>query len=867
MDIMSVLEGAPPRKQTQKPTTELAPELAEPSPSIRPGPTAKPPDAAMGGFRIPVPIRPMARRFAAADDGLPAAPPQAPAAGGAGSNGVGAAASSGSASSAPVGAAAAAASHRSAVGSHPPPVRPPTMGSAEQTGILPAATGAQGFGPPPNPTSTVQVNSEGAMVGLLLDFWTGPATRDPARPVTPPLEELESKLQPSKAGMPGLSGVRGCDVRDTPRRGPKSMAKLKNSRCTVRPERQRVSRGEEVEEVGPEKRARTDKLALGAIYAQLYERVPFTDACEQTLARIFSDKELRVLMGMNKMTINNFNPDTKKYTEKTKQDKIRELIPMIKDAALVLPEEQPRFPAARLRRTDNPAARRSATEGGFKNGKRRRPPMSDATSSGVGADDDAAGSHGSTAARSHKRKRHRASSVAVQGKTTALLLGKRPTVSDELSEQFRNVSLDKLEEQQLVEVRSANGRSWIKALITGIEHPPLNDDGQPMIPPVVSVRCTVPRKRREDGRPHVVQWRGCAQIPPETVIFKDVPSRSSRQVAIPGPRLSNDAASGVVVGLPTTAAPSNRGRRERKIPLRYRGVEWTDMANILLAGSGSDSDDRLSASDTEDESASGDDEVPGGRRRRRRRRRRQRREGPAPAPPAAGEAAAGEAAAGEVAAVGEVAAGEAASAGAGGEQPYVEEEEEEEEELEESWRIRQHYFKEQLAQEQHRQQQLRQRQEEREERERQRRKHAEQQQQQQLLQQQQRQQQQQQRQRQRQRQRQAQPQPPPGHPAPGGALLQPTAGPLLPTLGGGPIRPAPMPLHPAIMPSETRARPEVAGSVDGNGRGGGGGGGSVASGMVQGSPGFRRQWQALPKTVVTSTPGPPGVQISPHPVL
>eukprot|EP01046_Picozoa_sp_COSAG06_P094862 COSAG06_NODE_41002_length_396_cov_0.774411_1_plen_117_part_01 len=117
---------------------------------------------------------------------------------------------------------------------------------------------------------------------------------------------------------------------------------------------------------------------------------------------------------MNKMTINNFNPDTKKYTEKTKQDKIRELIPMIKDAALVLPEEQPRFPAARLRRTDNPAARRSATEGGFKNGKRRRPPMSDATSSGVGADDDAAWSHGCTGARSRKRKRHRASGVALQ---------------------------------------------------------------------------------------------------------------------------------------------------------------------------------------------------------------------------------------------------------------------------------------------------------------------------------------------------------------------------------------------------------------------------------------------------------------------
>ena len=43
---------------------------------------------------------------------------------------------------------------------------------------------------------------------------------------------------------------------------------------------------------------------------------------------------------MNKMTINNFNNNTKKYTEKTKQDKIRELIPMMNRKLLVLPEEQ-----------------------------------------------------------------------------------------------------------------------------------------------------------------------------------------------------------------------------------------------------------------------------------------------------------------------------------------------------------------------------------------------------------------------------------------------------------------------------------------------------------------------------------------------
>ena len=50
-----------------------------------------------------------------------------------------------------------------------------------------------------------------------------------------------------------------------------------------------------------------DKRALGAVYAHLYERIPFTNATEQNLAQIFSDRELRVLMVMNKMTTDPWN--------------------------------------------------------------------------------------------------------------------------------------------------------------------------------------------------------------------------------------------------------------------------------------------------------------------------------------------------------------------------------------------------------------------------------------------------------------------------------------------------------------------------------------------------------------------------------
>lgn len=795
MDIMSVLEGAPPRKP-QNPTTVLAPELAEPSPVLLPpGPCKHPADGLMPGLHVPAPIRPMARRFTAASVGLPGSALRAAKHGAVGSK---RAASVASATSSASGACAAL---HSVMGSHPPPVRPPTMASSNGPAIS-AATRAQQYRPPP-PNAT---NTEGAMVGLLLDFWSGPGTRDPARPATPPLEEFSAKVKPFETAVPEFSATVS-DYRDTPRRGPKSMAKLKNSRCTVRPERHRMGRSntDDDDETASDKRARTDKLALGAIYAHLYQRVPFTNASEQNLARIFSDKELRVLMGMNKMTINNYNPATKKYTEKTKQDKVREIIPVIKKGSLVTPREHAQFPAARLRHTDNPAAiaRRKASEAG-KTGKKRR-----LSSSAMGLGSDASGlAHG-------KRPR-----LATTGKTTALILGKRPTVTDELSK-FRDVSLATLEDRQLVEVRSANGRSWIKAQITGIEHPPLDADGNPIIPPVISVRCTVPRKRREDGKPHVVQWRGCSQDQVGRLVFKQATQTK------PSGQKTSDGATGVVVALPANAHSSSagsgasRGRRERKVPMRYRGVEWTDMAN-LLADEKADADDRVSGSSSNDEGQ------------------------PQPSDQATQQTR----------------------------QRYVEEDEE----LEESWLIRQQHYTQTLTREQHRQEQIRQRKQDREKRERQRRKQAEQQQ---RLQQQRRQlQQQRQRQRQRERQRQRQPPKPQGHHSSLQLLAQQQAhtdlrgrhmqaslsGPISRTsneLAAGPIRPAPMPLHPAVVPSEMQMRPEVASVRDISARNG-------TTGLVQDSPtGHQRQWQALPKTVVTTMPGAVGgvqasVQYSPQ---
>ena len=601
-----MLAAAPPRAHAQTTSVSLGPEMAEPP---RANPT-KPAAGPSSGFHIHVPIRPMARRFTGGDGGLaPTTAPLAPTRRIVTESGAAHAATVGGPS--PPASSAAGLAPPPAVVNHAPPVRPPTM-----AGLRAPDPGSQGFGPPPNPTSNTAQVTEGAMVGLLLDFWSGPGMRDPARPVTPPLDAPNApplalggpssvRVRQPQAVIPKLNVSTASrsvkpEFKETLRRGPKSMAKLKHSRCTVRPERQKMGRGEggKGEEVpaaaaaaveeeapqGPVQRARTDKLALGAIYAQLYERVPFTNACEETLARIFSDKELRVLMGMNKMTINNFNPTTKKYTEKTKQDKIRELIPMMQGRLLVLPEEQARFPAARLRRTGNPAsmggtkARRSRPKDSRSksSGKRRRTSSDTSVASrtvpgGAAASSVPQGlpqtavpvkkrSHHAKSESSHRRK-HRAT-----GKTTALILGKRPTVSEELSE-YADVSLDKLDERLLVEVRSANGRSWIKAQVTGIERPPTDPgEAEPKLPPVVSVRCTVPRKRRDDGRPHVVQWRGCAQDEADTVVFKEVSD------VVGGDAYKNKSAN----PHPQPDAARSRGRREVKPPRRYQGVSKND---------------------------------------------------------------------------------------------------------------------------------------------------------------------------------------------------------------------------------------------------------------------------------------------------
>jgi hypothetical protein len=80
------------------------------------------------------------------------------------------------------------------------------------------------------------------------------------------------------------------------------------------------------------------------LYATLYARVPFHDPTMEVLAGTFSDKELRVLMSMNKMLINDYNAKTGKYTEKTKTNKIRCLLPKLNALAhpANLPDRSPK---------------------------------------------------------------------------------------------------------------------------------------------------------------------------------------------------------------------------------------------------------------------------------------------------------------------------------------------------------------------------------------------------------------------------------------------------------------------------------------------------------------------------------------------
>eukprot|EP01052_Picozoa_sp_SAG31_P019025 SAG31_NODE_1371_length_8605_cov_20.357630_2_plen_508_part_00 len=126
----------------------------------------------------------------------------------------------------------------------------------------------------------------------------------------------------------------------------KSQAKKKAAKpCAVRPVRvQGLERKKLLEDKG-KLRVRTDRDTLTDLYEQIFERVPLDGTTVEYMAREFSDKEIRVLMSMNKMRINNYNPQTGKYTEKTKHDKIKTLIPIL--CKLMSPKE--------LRKKNNPA--------------------------------------------------------------------------------------------------------------------------------------------------------------------------------------------------------------------------------------------------------------------------------------------------------------------------------------------------------------------------------------------------------------------------------------------------------------------------------------------------------------------------------
>ena len=84
------------------------------------------------------------------------------------------------------------------------------------------------------------------------------------------------------------------------------------------------------------RRSRADSIDIVEQYEALYNRVRGHSRAE-TINAAFSDKELRTLMGQNKLLINNFDPDTGKYTEKTKLQKAETLLSIIGE--LVQPDE------------------------------------------------------------------------------------------------------------------------------------------------------------------------------------------------------------------------------------------------------------------------------------------------------------------------------------------------------------------------------------------------------------------------------------------------------------------------------------------------------------------------------------------------
>ena len=140
--------------------------------------------------------------------------------------------------------------------------------------------------------------------------------------------QLVEAAAPSRQNEPARAAPPRCRQRPREQRSPGKQRQPQ--RCVVR--------GRNLGKDSRTRRSRRDTAALWPIYAEIYRQLAVVDATEESLQGNFTDKELRVVMGQNNMMIISFNENTKKYVEKTKQDKIHELIPMINRKLLVLPE-------------------------------------------------------------------------------------------------------------------------------------------------------------------------------------------------------------------------------------------------------------------------------------------------------------------------------------------------------------------------------------------------------------------------------------------------------------------------------------------------------------------------------------------------
>ena len=77
------------------------------------------------------------------------------------------------------------------------------------------------------------------------------------------------------------------------------------------------------------------------------------------MANEFADKELRVIVSQNGVLINNYNEETRKYTEKTKVQKIESVLAMIASGTLINPNTLQQDVTRQLSRMDSVTIMRS----------------------------------------------------------------------------------------------------------------------------------------------------------------------------------------------------------------------------------------------------------------------------------------------------------------------------------------------------------------------------------------------------------------------------------------------------------------------------------------------------------------------------